>query len=223
MDYEIYLIERNFFNKPYLVITLIMEMKNQMHDLTYIRPHGHYWEQVKSRHNVTGMNHAAPFFPVHPIKDYPTKGSASFKTTYGLPVYALHNPNRRAFRLTGGACPARGGDYARYPFGNPGSGWPTTYQEVSPICDAVLIDVKVWANLDEPTWSNQALFLANAAFDKQLMDYVVDPNVYGKYTDDDLYLKGKTKLLLSNLKGGNTAILGAAALAWEELSRQEAV
>ena len=33
------------------------------------------------------------------------------------------------------------------------------------------------------------------------------------------YLKGKPKVMLSNLKGTNTAILGAAALAWEELSR----
>lgn len=35
------------------------------------------------------------------------------------------------------------------------------------------------------------------------------------------YIKGKTKLLLSNLKGGNTAILGAAALAWEEYAQLE--
>jgi glucokinase len=33
------------------------------------------------------------------------------------------------------------------------------------------------------------------------------------------YLKGKTKVLLSNLKGSNTAVLGASALAWEELSK----
>ena len=35
------------------------------------------------------------------------------------------------------------------------------------------------------------------------------------------YLRGKTKLMLSNLTGGNTAILGAAALAWDEIHKME--
>ena len=50
-------------------------------------------------------------------------------------------------------------------------------------------------------------------------------NPIRKHLENNLpiYLKGKVKVLLSNLKGANTAVLGAGALAWEEISRVEVV
>ena len=55
----------------------------------------------------------------------------------------------------------RGGDWARYPWGNSGSGFTTTYEEVTPMCDGFLIDIKMWTNLHE-SWNDVHLFLGNA-------------------------------------------------------------
>ena len=65
--------------------------------------------------------------------------------------------------MSGGACPEKGGDFAYYPWGNPGSSWPTTYEEVTPICEAFAIDLKFWADLDK-SWNDPAVFIGNAGF-----------------------------------------------------------
>tara|TARA_B110000967_G_C18568693_1_gene403770 strand:+ start:276 stop:428 length:153 start_codon:yes stop_codon:yes gene_type:complete len=41
----------------------------------------------------------------------------------------------------------RGGHYADYPKTSGGAGWPTNYEAIIPLCDAVLVDIKFTANL----------------------------------------------------------------------------
>jgi hypothetical protein len=38
--------------------------------------------------------------------------------------------------------------YADYPKTFSGAGWPINYEEVTPLCDALLVDIKFTANLD---------------------------------------------------------------------------
>ena len=130
VNYEVYFVERAFFNQPYLFVMFIMENKEGKSEFSYVRPHGKYWEELQKHQNTSGLNHDEHYFSSLPIKNYPAEGETTVKKTIGLPSYGMHNPNRHAFGMSGGACPERGGDYGRYPWGNPGSGWPTNYQEV---------------------------------------------------------------------------------------------
>ena len=41
----------------------------------------------------------------------------------------------------------RGGHYADYPKTSGGAGWPTNYEAIIPLCDALLVDIKFTANL----------------------------------------------------------------------------
>ena len=99
---------------------------------------------------------------------------------------------RVKYNLTGGGCPNKGGDIADYPWGNPGSAWPTNYEEITPLCDGFLIDIKAWANLDKP-WNEDDMFLGNAGntYGKQTqVMYQAHANHYGVFTDP--YNVGKT-------------------------------
>ena len=111
---------------------------------------------------------------------------------YGLAAYGHHHMARIKYGLSGGGCPNKGGDIADYPWGNPGSGWPTNYEEITPLCDGFLIDIKTWANLDHP-WSKDDLFLGNAGHtyggDIQV-EFQAHANRYGVFTDP--YNAGKT-------------------------------
>ena len=78
------------------------------------------------------------------------------KTIRYTPFYGLNHLNR-PFDASGGWCPQRGGDWGSYPSNPGGSGFQNEYEESTPLCDAVVIDVKLWANLDAPSW-NTPLF-----------------------------------------------------------------
>ena len=88
-------------------------------------------------------------------------------------------------KLTGGGCPAKGGDTSTYPWGDVGAGYPTNYEEIVPICDALLIDLKFWANMDGD-WTKDDWSLGNSGVDhsgKTTIAYQVQANLYGEYTD----------------------------------------
>ena len=110
---------------------------------------------------------------------------------YGLATYGHHHMNRIKYRLTGGGCPNKGGDVSGYPWGDAGSGWPTNYEEITPLCDGFLIDIKTWVNLDKP-WSEDDMFLGNAGNtyrDQTQVLFQAHANFYGKFTDP--YNEGK--------------------------------
>lgn len=96
--------------------------------------------------------------------------------------------------LGGGGCPTKGGDVSIYPWGDAGSGFPTNYEEIVPLCDAFCIDIKTWANLDKP-WNEDHLFLGNAGHtyggQKQVV-YQAQANRYGVFTDPYNVRSGKT-------------------------------
>ena len=104
--------------------------------------------------------------------------------------------------MRGGACPCKGGDFSHYPWGNAAGGWPTNYEEITPLCDAFLIDMKFWANLWVDTWNDP--YLEAGPPEKELVEYTVFANSYGKFTDP--YLVGAGKKNLQELiltKNGN--------------------
>lgn len=199
MDYEVYLVERPFYNKKYIFVAFVMERKSPLSSqFSYIRSQGPYWDELKARINTSGLETTENHFPTVPIKDFPGKGQTTQQRIQGLPVYGIHHMNRPRFGLTGGFCPMRGGDFGRYPWGNSGAGFPNNYEEVGPLCDGVLIDMKFWANLWSETWSDPQLLLGNAGFDgKYVISYIGDGNVYGRYTDP--YLNNRENPYLMDL------------------------
>jgi len=193
MNIEGYLVERPFFNKPYLFIIAIMENKNGASTYSFVRNNGAYWEGLKRKNQHTSLtNHVAAHTLKASVDNYPSKGVTSKRTVYGLPVYGTHHPNRATHKMTGGACPERGGDWATYPWGNTGAGFPTNYQEITPMCDAVVIDMKLAWNLWVENWNSPAVGLANSAYKTPVVDYHVDRNIYGQYTDPYLLAKNET-------------------------------
>ena len=94
---------------------------------------------------------------------------------------------RIAHGLTGGGCPTKGGDVSIYPWGDAGSGFPVNYEEITPLCDGFVIDIKAWVNLDK-SWNEPALFVGNAGNpyaneNATAVKYQAHANYYGKFTD----------------------------------------
>ena len=90
---------------------------------------------------------------------------------------------RIKFRLGGGGCPTKGGDVSGYPWGDTGSGFPTNYEEITPLCDGFLLDLKAWTNLGGD-WDKDELFLGNAGYEGETeVMYQAQANLYGVYTD----------------------------------------
>ena len=118
----------------------------------------------------------------------------------GLPVYGVHHPNRAAFG-GGGACPLKGGDWSNYPKTTGAAGWPTNYEEVTPLCDGVLVDIKFYANLDGQDWDHPTKYLANAGHGQQEVTYTLEPGEYGVYSDPYLTEKGETNPHAMDLDG----------------------
>lgn len=171
-DAEFYLAERPFFNKLYLFVVAVYANKNSNDG--YIRPDGPYYKSLGDR--AKGINTKAPESPRFPLEE------GGVGKAVGLPIYGVHHPDRAAYK-NGGACPMRGGDWGRYPEPTSGSGWPTQYEEVTPQCDAVLIDIKFYSNLDGRDWNDPAKYLANAGTGTKTVEYKVHPGTYGVFTD----------------------------------------
>lgn len=89
------------------------------------------------------------------------------------------------FNLGGGGCPTKGGDYGTYPWGDCGSAWSTNYEEIVPLCDAFLFDIKMSGNVGAP-WDDDRVGLGNAGVeykDEITVKFQAQENFYGKYTD----------------------------------------
>jgi len=180
---EYYLYERPFFNVPYMFLTAVFDDRHNG-DFRYVRPHGAYYEQLgtagrKLKTKVT----MTPRFHL--------EGGGTHRVA-GTRLYGVHHPNRPAdFGASGGgACPMKGGDWADYPATRGGAGWPTQYEEVTPVCDGVLIDIKFFANLDGAAWNSESKYLANAGVGQRRVTYNVKPGFYGRFTDPYLTDRG---------------------------------
>lgn len=170
---EYYLVERPFFNKPYLFLAAVFNNVDNT-DFSYIRPAGPYWDSlVESQDRLTTELTQNPRFHVE---------GGSEGTAVGLPLYGVHHPNRAAWNA-GGACPLKGGDWGHYPDPSGGAGWPTNYEEITPLCDAILVDIKFYSNLDDREWSDPNKYLANAGAGSQELTYHVMPGQYGTFSD----------------------------------------
>lgn len=175
MAAEYYLYERLFFNEKYLFVAAVY---NDIagHTMPYVRPHGVYYEHLQER----GIELAQGSVTLEP--EFALENGQWSKAT-GTHLYGVHHPNRAAYD-GGGACPMRGGDYADYPKTTGGAGWPTNYEEVTPLCDAVLVDIKFTANLDGASWNNPKKYLANAGTGQLKREYFIKPHgEYGKFSD----------------------------------------
>ena len=170
---EFYLIERPFFNEPYLFITAVFDNPDN-DDFQYVRPEGAYYDHVKADNE--NLKTEITYEPRFHLEDGTTAAAK------GLPIYGVHHPNRAAFG-GGGACPLKGGDWSNYPKTTGAAGWPTNYEEVTPLCDGVLVDIKFFANLDGKQWNSPNKYLANAGHGEEEMKYTLQPGEYGVYTD----------------------------------------
>ena len=200
-DYEIYLYEKSFFNAPHLFIAIVMEHKTEK-VFEYIRKDGFYWNQLQDKYSgkeLTSINSKITFNP--PITVQFANGTQENRTVFPIPLYGHHNIDRSAFHMNGGACPSKGGDWASYPWGDAGAGWPINYQEITPLCDGLAIDIKLWTNLFVETWSDPKLFLGNAGLGgARVIHYKIDGNVYGEFTDPyltDMKKENPHKLVLT--------------------------
>merc|ERR1719318_864250 len=157
VEVELYIMERAYHggSTTYLSTLFVIHDKTGETDQSYIRPDGKYYEGlVKRGHSV--KNTVPDNTPKIPIEN-----EAQAKQMYGLPLYGHHHMARPMMGLTGGACPNKGGDCSMYPWGDAGSGWPTNYEEINPLCDGILMDIRAWANLGE-SWNDEDMFLGNA-------------------------------------------------------------
>lgn len=177
---EYYMVERPFFNVPYLFLVAVYDNQDN-DDFSYVRPDGPYFDFLQERgDSVTTELTMQPGFHLE---------NGEIKPGIGLPLYGVHHPDRDAWGQ-GGACPEKGGDWGRYPETSGGSGWASQYQEVTPQCDAVLVDIKFFTNLDGQTWNDPDKYLANAGFGTREHTYKVRPGDYGEFTDPYLVERG---------------------------------
>lgn len=180
---EYYLVERPFFNEKYLFLTTVFNNKTNQ-DFSYIRPDGAYYNHLVERGEKISKTqvtkqprfHLAKANNAHPNSKKITKAT-------GTRLYGVHHPDRASFN-GGGACPMKGGDWADYPKTSGGAGWPTNYEEVTPLCDAVLIDIKLTTNLDGTTWNSATKYLGNAGHGSLTVNYKINPEgYYGEFID----------------------------------------
>jgi hypothetical protein len=170
---EYYLVERPFFNKPYLFVIAVFDNKDNA-DHQYIRPSGAYFESIKDQaKKINTKVTANPRFHLE---------NGKLEKAIGLPIFGVHHSNRAVYG-GGGACPLKGGDYGRYPSTDGGAGWPTNYEEVTPLCDSVLVDIKFFSNLDGKDWNDPGKYLANSGVGTQNVTYKMQPGHYGDFTD----------------------------------------
>ena len=171
---EYYLLERPFFNRKYIFVTAVYDNKDN-DDFQYIRPQGVYFDSLKAR----GLS------PKTTVTQAPSLHieNGELEKVQGLPVFGIHHHNRKVYG-GGGACPLKGGDYGRYPETTAGSAWPTNYEEITPLCDGVLVDIKFYANLDGSSWNDENKYLGNAGVGTETVTYQMQSGEYGVFTDE---------------------------------------
>jgi len=181
MNAELYIYERPFFNVPYLFVTVVIDGPG----LSYIRPHGLYYQHLMERDGSVSASAETILYP-----SYFVESESDSKEAIGLPLYGVNHHNRKKHGFTGGVCPQRGGDWGYYPFENSGSAWPTNLEEIAPLCDGIVMDIKLWTNLNGVSWSDSSYMLGNTAMDSLQVEYTVENNIYGIYIDPYLVETG---------------------------------
>lgn len=179
VNYEVYLIERAFFNVPYMFITIVMDNKDN-NDMRYTRPAGLYWDKLVEKGLTIGLNTEMTYDPEMPVID---NGEQTVKTMRYTPFYGMNHLDRPNDDGSGGWCPQKGGDWGSYPTNPGGSGFPNQYEEATPVCDGLVVDIKMYANLDEPTWDSPTFQLQNAGTTENPQVYLGEGNQYGDFTD----------------------------------------
>jgi len=173
MDVEYYLVERAFFNEDYLFVIAIINSKGKTGKLgrgefSYVRPEGAYYDHLVDRGFGRKLNTKFKHFPKFDVWVPNKKGKLQKKRqrAEGLRLYGMHHPGIGVSPLHGGpfetqigGCPSMGGDFGEAYFG---SAFAAQLQEVTPLCDAFVVDIKFYANLDGKTWADESKNLANA-------------------------------------------------------------
>jgi len=195
MDAEVYIMERAYHNssESYLFMSFVMVDKFNdpaASEHAYIRPDGRYYEELRKRKPgaISNINTTPNYSPPVIIEN-----ETEPKEMYGLPAYGHHHMARIKHGLTGGGCPTKGGDVKGYPWGHAGSAFAVNYEEITPLCDGFLIDIKCWAELQGRPWTEKDLFIANAGRPyrgQETVTFQAHANVYGEFTDP--YNEGKT-------------------------------
>ena len=183
---EYYLVERPFFNVKYLFVLAIYDNVDNA-DFRYVRNGTRYYDSLVKR----GYTKLKTSVTAQPRFALETQGGKYHPVT-GTELFGVNHPNRPMDngKSGGGACPMKGGDWANYPDPAGGAAWPTQYQEVTPLCDGVLLDIKFFNNLDDATWNNPTKYLPNGASGSKHVDYKVKPGYYGTYSDPVLVAHG---------------------------------
>lgn len=84
---------------------------------------------------------------------------------------------------SGGWCPAKGGCRCSCLCGPGGSGFPSEYEEISLVCDGLVVDSKKYPDLVVPTWDSPVIQSMNGGTLENPQIYVGDRNTYGECTD----------------------------------------
>ena len=176
---EYYLVERPFFNVKYLFVLGVYDNKSN-DDFRYVRPDGAYYDSLVKR-GFTDLKTTVTYHPRFAME----AENGKMRPVTGTELFGINHPDRPGDngKSGGGACPLKGGDWANYPNTAGGSAWPTQYEEITPACDGVLLDIKFYANLDGASWNDETKYLPNAASGSKTVTYKVKPGYYGKFTD----------------------------------------
>lgn len=153
--------------------------------MRYTRPDGLYWNELLKRSLTIGLKTKVTYNPVMPVID---KGLQIKREMHYTPFYGMNHLNRPDDDSSGGWCPQKGGDWGGYPNNPSGSGFPNQYQETTPVCDGLVQDIKMYANLDQSTWNSNKFGLQNAGTGENPQVYMGEGNQYGQFTDK--YLEG---------------------------------
>ena len=140
IDFEVYLIERPFFNVPYIFITIVMDNKEN-EDMRYIRSAGLYWNSLVDKGLTDGIKSTMNYDPEMPVMD---NGEQVTKTMWYTPFYGINHLDHPHDDTSGGGwCPQKGGDWGLYPSNPGGSGFPNEYKEVTPVYNGLVIGIKM--------------------------------------------------------------------------------
>jgi hypothetical protein len=157
---EVYLVERPFFNEEYLFLIAVFDDKPVNGSHSYVRPDGPYFEHLVARGLRSQFKTRIieqPRFATIATENNGSKVPNGMQEVHGTRLYGVHHPGTETI-VAGSGCPSMGGDFGEDYYG---AAWPTNYQEITPLCDGILIDVKLFANLDDATWRDESKNLAN--------------------------------------------------------------
>lgn len=177
VDHEVYMLERPFFNVPYLFLTIVIDNKNNT-DMQYTGPDGLYWDKLVELRLDADLKMTPTFDPIIPVIDKGVSVNKVLRTTLFYGLNHLDRPNDNGSDW----CPAKASDWGSYPSAPGGSGFPNEYEEITPASDGLVLDIKMYANLDVPTWDDPLFQLMNAGVQEEPLVYLGQENQYGEFS-----------------------------------------